>query len=276
MASCESSDRTFCHFDLDKQFPVATLLLNASPPKKDEGMPDSEKYIPNKLTFQVSTEANSRVLDIRGALATELVAEFGLKEWSISENTVQAHNKGKDHAVVIGYNRYAMAKSDCTNDEYIELLRRLLGIMRNRNELSKETGIRRIGVRGLFFTAYRGGFEQLMNQFRKKFINVTPEGMNCFGSLTLKDIGAPLYFSSDKATVHFSCGPAKREEVKERHLREHEEDKLPLVGLLMDIDCFFAPETPTSLSLNAIEERIKDYVGECWSIHDKARKLIVS
>lgn len=225
--------------------------------------------IHNKFIFEIRYKPNAKVLDFRGIWAEKISNHMNLSEWRIVENRVDIFDKDAKNRVFVGFRNSGFVANDVPTKHYFtDQAAKFFKFVLELDGFDSPIFVTRIGVRSTFFRAFKGTFDNLLERYSSRYLNITDKVKEIMNA-TLVDIGGPINFKDNHGNFNTMSGPMKEAQAKQ--FLECK-DKLPEVGLYFDIDYWKKPEK--RVENNEILQTISSFSKESWNKYEQIEKLI--
>ena len=193
----------------------------------------------NENILEIRFKPNPKVLDFRGVWAEILSTELSLPEWQIVENRVDIFEKQMKERIFVGYRNAGFTCFDTPTPNYFpDKVIKFLKILLNLEGFGNLIFIERIGVRYKSITPYSKDFNDLLNKYISRYLNLTDEAIKVLNAKMI-DIGGSINFVDKLGNFNTVSGPMAKEQMKKFITREGE---YPDVGLYYDIDYWTRPK----------------------------------
>lgn len=234
----------------------------------------TEKVDPvtNEHILDVRYKPNPKIIDHRGRWAEEIAEHMGFPHWRIIENRIDVFLDNEVEHAFVGFRNAGFVVIDTpTQTFFADKATKLFRFLFDLPDFGKSLHIERLGVRSKFCTSFNGSFEQLVQHFSSRYVNLTPQAREAAGaSAKLIDAGAVLHFVDKLGTFHTNSGPLARQQLTDLFKKN---TGFPEVGLYYDIDYFVRPNR--AVVEKDVLANIRAFADEAWERHERIRRLIL-
>lgn len=226
----------------------------------------------NEHILEIRYKPNPQILDHRGNLAESISQHMSLTEWRINKNRVDVHSKNQLVRVFVSFrNAGAVVRNTSLPDYFPNQTNKFLQHLFSLEPLRNPLMVQRFGVKSRFATPSPMPFEELLQQYRRKIVTLTPEAESAFGA-ELIDIGLPLNFETKSGKINSNGGPMEKEQLA-KFFDFAAPESLPEVALYVEFDYWLRPSE--EMSLKKIMALVKQYAAENWQRYERIRALLI-
>jgi hypothetical protein len=221
--------------------------------------------------LEIKYRPEPRVLDHLGLWADQLLKEYQLTEWQITQSRLDVFDKQETNRLFISFKNAGLVLRNSTDEhEFLAKTRTFLKFLLKQNPFNTKFSIERLGVLSKFAYEYNGMFDDLRTHISKNLYSINEKYLNLFdGKLT--DFAIPLTFQTESGKTNSHLGPMKKDQLK---VFLPFVDELPDVCLYFDIDHALTPEDNQSLDIKKLPKTIDEYIQSNWAHYYRLLKLI--
>ena len=243
-----------------------------------------EAHIPqlSEQILELRYKANPRVLDNRGAWASEISKQMGLLHWRIGKDRLDVYDvRQKERLFVSHYNAGCVFKDAPTNHFFSDKAQKFLHILFNFKDFTEDLFITRVGVRLKTCLEFQGSFEELVRKYQENYAGMTTLA-NVLNA-SIKDIAISTDFQDAIGHFNTQTGPMKADQLREFLNREsgmespdaeHAEINYPDVGIFVDVDYWTKPER--TMPLKELIRIVQEFNNACWRRQNEINNLVLT
>ncbi len=235
-------------------------------------MPEKKKNVENQYILEIRFRPNPRMLDKRGEWAEFLLQQMDVINWRIDKDRIDVFSETGDIRAFISFRNTGLIIYDAPAVDYFaNLCSKLINFVFSLEEFGNSFTIERVGARGTFCFPYEGSFDELVNRYSTRFINLTDKGNDAVGNeAKIVDIGSPINFSDKDGKVNIMGGPMMKNQFPQLFERN---EIFPDVGLFLDMDHWLEPKR--KLDKGELDGIIRNFGTLIWNRKARISKLIL-
>ncbi len=224
----------------------------------------------NKITeylVEVRFVPNSKVLDKRGDIASQVSLSTDFDHWNIGTNKISFTNSKKEKIYsAFGFkNLGVLSKYPNDQETFLNETKSFIKTCWNFYDSSQTI---RIGVKTKYLIEI-DSFKKAFDAYRKKFLHINDKDIANFGG-DLIDVGFPLNFADGENFFNVTTGPMQKKEFEQ--FIDVPEDVFDS-GIYIDVD-YFTTEISPNIRQKDLFEFIEKAVGKAETVSENIINLL--